>query len=207
MTEEMKAIRDDIAFMRALAEEGRQAPLLGGGILVAAGLIFGLASLLQWAIMVDVLRLSGWASLIIWLTSGAIFGVAATYIIRRANGRPGAQAVVNRATGSAWSAVGFTIFVIWLALAVIGYRTRDAAVMNIFPLIILALYGAAWSIAASMTRKGWMRLTSLGCFAGAVGLGFLADSPHMLLAYAACLGAFAILPGLALIRQEPSDTV
>jgi len=207
MTDEMKAIRDDIAFMRALAEEGRQAPLLGGGILVSAGAIFGLASLLQWAIGTNILRLSPWAPLFIWVGSGLVFGVLATLIIRGSRGRPGAQSTVNRATGSAWSGVGFSIFVIWLGLAVIAYRTRDAAVMNVFPLIILALYGSAWSIAASMTRKAWMRVTSLGCFAGAVGLGFLVDSPHMLLAYAGCLVAFAILPGLALMRQEPSDIV
>jgi len=207
MTDEMKAIRDDIAFMRALAEEGRQAPLLGGGILVAAGVIFGLASLFQWAIGIGVLRLSPWAPLFGWVISALIFAVFATLIVRRTRGRPGAQATVNRATGSAWSAVGFSIFVIWLGLAVIAYRTRDAAVIQVFPLIILALYGSAWSIAASMTRKGWMRLTSLGSFAAAVALGLLANSPHMLLAYAGCLVAFAILPGLALMRQEPSDIV
>ena len=41
MTDQNQAIRDDIAFMRALAEEGRQTPLLGGSVLVAVGLIFG----------------------------------------------------------------------------------------------------------------------------------------------------------------------
>ena len=35
------AIRDDIAFMRALAEEGRNGPLVGGPMLLAAGLSFG----------------------------------------------------------------------------------------------------------------------------------------------------------------------
>jgi hypothetical protein len=207
MTDEMKAIRDDIAFMRALAEEGRQAPLLGGGMLVAAGVIFGLASLFQWATGMGVLRISPWGPIIVWVGSGLIFAVFATLIIRRSRGQPGAQATVNRATGSAWSAVGFSMFVIWVGLAVIAYRTRNAAVIQVFPLIILALYGAAWSIAASMTHNGWMRVTSLGCFAAAMGLGFLADSPHMLLAYAACLAVFAILPGLALMRQEPSDIV
>ena len=41
MTDQNQAMRDDIAFMRTLAEAGREGPLNGGSILVAAGLIFG----------------------------------------------------------------------------------------------------------------------------------------------------------------------
>lgn len=207
VTEEMKAIRDDIAFMRALAEEGRQAPMLGGGVLVAAGATFGLASLVQWATTTGLLVVSPWAPLVIWLGAAAVFGIAARTVIRRSQGKAGAQASVNRATGAAWSAVGWTIFVIWIALMAMGFRTKNWAVMEVFPIIILALYGAAWAIAAAMTRKGWMRLTAVGCFLAAMVMGLLAGTPHMLLAYAACLVLFAVIPGLALMRQEPSDIV
>ena len=58
-----------------------------------------------------------------------------------------------------------------------------------------------------MTRKGWMRSTAWGCFAAAVVMGLLAGTPHMFLAYAACLVLFGVIPGLALMRQEPSDIV
>ena len=40
--DQMQSVHDDIAYMKALAQEGRQAPLLGGFILISAGLIFGL---------------------------------------------------------------------------------------------------------------------------------------------------------------------
>src|SRR5206468_3183050 len=42
------SIDDNIAFMRALAEEGRNAPFVGGPIMLAAGLCFGSASLAVW---------------------------------------------------------------------------------------------------------------------------------------------------------------
>ena len=203
----MKAIRDDIAFMRALAEEGRQAPMLGGGVLVSAGAIFGTASVLQWATLAGLPIISPWAPLVIWLGAGAIFAIAARTVIRRSQRKTGAQASVNRAAGAAWSAVGWPMFAIWVALMAMGYRTRNWAVIDVFPIIILALYGAAWAIAAAMTRKGWMRSTAWGCFAAAVVMGLLAGTPHMFLAYAACLVLFGVIPGLALMRQEPSDIV
>jgi hypothetical protein len=203
----MKAIRDDIAFMRALAEEGRQAPMLGGGVLVAAGIVFGLASVLQWSTMVGVLNVSPWAPLVIWAAASAVFGAVATLILNQSKTKPGYQSSVNRATGSAWSAVGYTIFAIWMALMAMGFRTQNWAVMQVFPIVILALYGAGWGVAATMSRRAWMRLTSLGCFVGAILIGLMTDSPHMLLVYAGCLVLFGVIPGVALMRQEPSDIV
>jgi len=43
MTRDTQTIQDDIAYMRALAQEGRHAPLLAGPVLVTAAVIFGAA--------------------------------------------------------------------------------------------------------------------------------------------------------------------
>lgn len=48
---------------------------------------------------------------------------------------------------------------------------------------------------------------ALGSFAGAVAMGALAASPYLMLGYAACLVLLAVVPGLVLMRQEPSDIV
>ena len=39
MTRDTQTIQDDIAYMRALAHEGRHAPLLAGPVLVAAAVV------------------------------------------------------------------------------------------------------------------------------------------------------------------------
>ena len=72
----MKAIRDDIACMRALAEEGRQAPLLGGSMLVSAGAIFGTASLIQWAVLSNVLRAPSLMLMVVWIAAAALYLLA-----------------------------------------------------------------------------------------------------------------------------------
>ena len=76
MTRETQTIQDDIAYMRALAHEGRHAPLLAGPMLVTAGLVFGTANLGQWAIQADVLDVSPWAQLGLWIGAGVVFAVA-----------------------------------------------------------------------------------------------------------------------------------
>jgi hypothetical protein len=207
VTEQMKDLRDDIAFMRALAEEGRSAPMLGGGILLAAGLIFGAASLLHWTILAGLLKLTPWAFPVIWIGAALGFGLVASLAGRRSRRKIGSNASVNRATGAAWSAVGGAIFVIFLAVAVMAARTGDPRLMDVIPLIILTLYGSAWMVAAAMTRRGWMSAVAIGCYVSAVGMGALGGHPATMLVYAASLLLFASVPGYILLRQEPSDLV
>lgn len=205
--DQLQDVRDDIAFLRALAQEGSQVPMLGGGISIAAGLIFALASVGHWLIAQKILVVSDWAYLVNWLGAGAIFGVVATLLIRRTSRQPGATSAVNTATGAAWSGVGMSIFVMWLGMMAIMFVTKNSAVFAVFPVLILALYGAAWSVAADMSRRGWLRVVSWGSYVGAVLMGLLTTSPYQMLAYAAALVLLAVVPGIILVRQEPADTI
>ena len=203
----MKDLRDDIAFMRALAEEGRSAPMLGGGILLAAGLIFGAASLLHWTILAGLLKLTPWAFPVIWIGAALGFGLVASLAGRRSRSKIGSNASVNRATGAAWSAVGGAIFVIFLAVAVMAARTGDPRLMDVIPLIILTLYGSAWMVGAAMSGKRWMTATALLSYASAIGVTWFVDGTSILLVFNVILVAVALIPGLILMRQEPSEIV
>lgn len=205
--EKIQTLKDDIAFMRALAQEGSAAPLLFGGVIVAAGLIFGAGAIGHWLIASDILRVSPWFFMVNWLGAAAVFGVALALLLRRAKGRPGFSSGGNKATGAAWAGVGLAIVVMWVGMTAIGLVTGDWAVMNVFPVLIFALYGAAWFVAAEMSGKRWLRLVAFGSFAAAVGMGVLTGHPLQMIGYAGCLMLLAVLPGLILMRQEPSDIV
>lgn len=205
--EKMQILKDDIAFMRALAQEGSSTPLLFGRVMVAAGLIFGLGSVGHWMIDAGVLRVSPWFFMVNWIAAGIVFSVVMTFILRRAKAQPGYNAGVNRATGAAWSGVGFAIFACFLGMTAIGVTTGNWKVMDVFPVLIFALYGAAWFVAGSLSKIGWIKLTALGSFAGAVLMGVLSATPYLMLGYAACLILLAVVPGLVLMRQEPTDIV
>jgi len=70
---DMQSVRDDIAFMRALAEEGRSTPLLGGAIMLTAGLVFGGASLAHFIISISGAHLTPWIYPTLWVGAGVFF--------------------------------------------------------------------------------------------------------------------------------------
>ncbi len=207
MTRDTQAIQDDIAYLRGLAHEGRQAPLLAGPILVTAGVIFGSTSLIQWAIQSGVLRLNPWSQLWIWVVAGAVFAIALTVLIGRIKTKPGVRSAGNKAVGAAWQAVGYGIFVTWLALVAMALKTGNGSWMAVMPTAVLVAYGSAWMIAAAMTRTRWMSMTALAAYVGAVAVAWFVGSPLIYLAYAAVLFAVALVPGLILMRQEPAEIV
>ena len=206
--EQMQNVRDDIAFMRALAAEGQRTPLLGGAILVAAGVIFGLASLAYWAMLEGVLRLDeNWGSMIIWMGALAVFLVALTILNMRVGRKPGARSPANRASGTAWMAVGFSIFAMGVSYAVAAVQLRSEEVMATFPSVIFALYGAGWAVAAAMTGKRWLWAIAFGSWLMAPILAWLSGLTLQFILYAAALFLLMAAPGFALMREEPSDIV
>ncbi|MDP1737029.1 MAG: hypothetical protein Q8L23_06280 [Caulobacter sp.] len=205
--EKIQTLKDDIAFMKALAQEGGSAPLLGGSILVAAGLIFGGASVVHWAVLTGILAVTPWAFPILWVAALGLFLVTLTILNRRLRGKPGAGTPGNRAAGTAWAAVGWTIFAISLSLMIIAIRAQSEIPMLVFPSLILGLYGMGWSVAAAMSGKRWIWLTAIGSYAGALVVAWFAIDPVVYLVYGAALLLLATLPGYVLMRQEPSDTI
>lgn len=205
--DQMKSVHDDIAYMRSLTQEGRNTPLLCGSVLVAAAVIFGAATLGQWAMAAGILQLSPWAPVWLWVGAGVLFTATLMVLIRRMDIKPGAQSPVNRAVGAAWSAVGFGIFAMWVTFMAIGLTTGDWAIMRAMPSVVFAAYGAAWMVAGTMVGVGWMKGVALIAYAGAVLLGVFSESAWIYLVFAGLMVFVALLPGLALMRQEPADVV
>jgi hypothetical protein len=202
-----QSAKDDIAYMRAMAQEGRHAPLLNGPIMVAAGVIFGAASVCQWAVASGTVVVSPWAQLWVWLAAGGAFAIALTVLIRRINTKPGCQSAGNKAVGAAWSAVGFGIFATWVAFMAVGYFNGDWSLMRAMPIIVFTAYGSAWTVAAMMSGVKWMNWTAIAAYAGAAVLGVFVNDPIGYLVFAALLVFVALLPGLALMRQEPAEVI
>lgn len=207
MTRDQQAIQDDIAYMRALAQEGQRTPLLAGRFLVAAAIIFGTANTGLWAVQSGTLNVSSSAQL--WISIGAVVAFALTLVVlvRRNKGQPGSRSSGNRAVGAAWSGVGYGIFVTWLGLVALSVKSGDWGYMAVMPTVVLVAYGSAWMVGAAMSGKRWMTGTALLSYASAVGVGWFIDSPAILLVFNVILVAVALIPGLVLMRQEPSEVV
>lgn len=201
------AARDDIAYMRSMAQAGQQAPLLNGPIMVAAGLIFGAANLAQWAIVSDLVAVEPIVMLWVWLTAGAAFSVALFFLIRRASRKPGYGSTGNKAVGAAWSALGFGIFVMWLSLMAVGFSSGNWELMWAMPSIVATTYGTAWMVSAAFSSQRWMTVVGLISYAGAIACGALIGNPDIYLVFSVLMVLTGLVPGLALMRQEPAEVV
>ena len=196
MTDAIDTIRNDIAYLRALAEGGREdQSRRGGAIMLAAGLVWSTCSVLQWAALTG--RIGEGVATGGWLLGSVLFFGALFWTIRR----DGKGVGRSKALGLAWSGVGWTIFVLFAAIFVATWRTHSQLLISFFPSIILALYGAAWSVAAALFDKGWLKLTCIGSFVMSVVCAWFIADPTQYLVYAAALLLLAGLPGAVMLRQ------
>lgn len=206
--DQIKSLREDITYMKALADEGSRGPLLGGSILVAAGLIFGTGSLAEWALQAGVLAgQGGVAHLYVWGGTGVLFTIALIALIQRQKGRPGHMSPSNRAFANAWMGVGLAIFAMSIALTTLIFKTGSDLPAAVFPSLIFALYGSGWAVSAAMSGQKWLWWPAIGGWVAAPILAWFVGDPTMWLVYAAGLILLALVPGAILMRQEPSDVV
>jgi len=203
MVEKAENTAADIAWMRKLAEEGAAAPMQGASILFAAGLIYGGASLLHWAQITNLVPTVDQAIGVGWLAATVLFLVVLFILIARLKRQGGVMTASNRASSTAWSALGWGIFALFASMAVLGWRAGEAGVMlgfALIPSVILVFYGIGWAISAAMHRNRMMWWLAIASFIAGPMLAALAGQAEQYLAYAAALFLLMALPGWLLMR-------
>ena len=204
MTENTEDPAADIAWMRRLAEEGAQAPMRGNSLLMFGGLLYGLASLFHWAIIVGLVPLAKNQIWIGWIAATVAYWIILAVTIPRLS-RAGVSTTANRAAGIAWSGMGWGIFAMFVAMSVLGWRLADEvaleAMFALIPSIIMVFYGVGWAVHAEMQRSRKLWVLSFASFAAAPLLALFAGQAEQYLAYAAALFLLMALPGWMLMRQ------
>jgi hypothetical protein len=194
-------LHSDISYMRNLAEDGRRGPILGGAFLAAAGLVFGGAAFVQWAMEAGYLRPFPVGD--IWIGAGMLFAAVWLALFLRLRGggegvRPGAN---QYAFGMAWSGAGAGIVVLILAIAIESTRMNAAVMEAANGLVAFAFYGTAWLVSGALARQRWMFVAAAAAFGFTLLLAWLANTPAQVLALGIALILTLTLPGLQLVRQ------
>jgi hypothetical protein len=200
----MENLRNDLEWLRSLAESGRSGPLQAGPYLVAGGAWFGGASLVLALAQLRVVALPEGAEAWIWTASAAGFFATLALLVYRS--RHDTERGPNRLINAAWSAAGVTIFVYWLASSLLAVRLDDGIVMVTMAPAVMSIYGLVWWIKGSLTGIRWMRVLALLSFASVFVLALAVGSPYVWLSYTVALVATALLPGLylmAMARKTP----
>ena len=204
------ALSEDIAFIRALAEEGRKTPFRGG-VSLAAGLIWGTASLYNWSVFSGLWNSSGRPVGADWWNApgatGANWSWLAAAVAFALVGIPlriyKSRSCGNRAAAAAWGGVGLACWVVSFAVIIAGVHTRQGIIFTILPPMIMALYGGAWMVSAVAFRAPWQRWVGVLSLLSSLLLAYTAGRPIEYLVFALSLYALAGLPGLvAVLRPQ-----
>jgi hypothetical protein len=201
MSDHADSLRDDISYMRSMAEQGRRGPLLGGAFLAAAGLIYGGGAALQWLVQTRSVSLAISIPLI-WIGASVLFTLIWFVLFFRLRGS-GVQApgTTQYAFGMVWSGCGLGIITMLGALAIASGRMNAPQLMEANAFVAFAFYGTAWFVSGVLARQAWMFAVALAAFATTLVLAMLIGTPAQLLAFAAGLVLTLSVPGFVLASR------
>lgn len=197
----------DLRYARALAEEGRHAPLLGGRYLVLFGLLLGVTYLAHWAVLTGAVEAPRWMFGAIWAGFGVCAGIGGAIIGARLRTLPGQTSLDNRIERAVWSAVTLATAAVVVGCLVGGGLARDPQMPNAIMPAVFGFYGIALLTTATVAEKPWLRWFAFAAFgvSGLVWLFVQADWIYLVGAAAALL--VLLTPGIVMVRAEASTTV
>lgn len=196
-------VREEISYLRKLADSGRKGPILGGVFLAGAGVVFGLTSMLAWAGYEGWLPISGGDQLYLWLGAFALFTILWFVIffrMRASGNKPVSQS--NAIFGTAWGGCGLGVMVSFACVEVVTRQLNAPVVQAGYVPVIFAFYGTAWFVSAALAKRVWMHLAAAGSFLFAFVMALLSDAPVQSLAMGVGLLLLLTLPGLKLVQDE-----
>jgi len=205
-------IKDDLAYVKALAEEGRDTPLVGGVFFVIWGGLMGLAALLVYAGKARWIELGPAGDYAPWLAALIIGWGLSIFFGRRIDLKPGATTLGNRTANAVWLSVGLFMTGLWLTIMFVHDNFTALGVPPYFLFHLIApigfgLYGVAFVATAAAARVGWLKwFVPLAWICAALSLALMGDDRQYLVM---AIGLFlsALAPGLILMRRAPSEVV
>jgi hypothetical protein len=192
----------DLAFMKALVEEGGRSQMTGGAIFLAAGLLYGLQCLVHWTQIVGITHFSDGFMLVFVIGITVAFVIALSVVIWR-DRKTRQRGVGTRALNAAFGGAGLANLALCSVFGLVAWRERSETIWLLYPVTISVVQGFAWFVAYMIRRRLWLALVSVGWYATAVGLGLLisrADLAAYILLLSVALLVLMALPGGVMMR-------
>lgn len=197
----------DIAYARTLAEEGRNAPLLGGAYLLFWGVLNSLAFSAHWSVVEDRFGIGNAGYGIVWMSYGIIAAIGMTLLRMRTREKPGLTTIGARAERAVWSGAGLALLAIVAGSIARMIFSGDSTAPNAIFGAAFAIYGAALFAVSMMTDQAWLRAFAWLSISVAGTLCLFANESWAYLV--AAIGSLLVLawPGVILLKREPSAIV
>lgn len=201
MSDDLETTREDLAFLRALAEGPEQPNRTMGPALFAAGLIYGFQVLVQWAAAAGLIALHGLAYMLFIIGCSVAFAIALTVLILKNRGTIN-RSINMRAFEAAFAGMGLANLAIVLVFVVATVRLSDSSLWYVYTPVVFTLQGGAWFVAFRLRKRNWMGAISVGWFLAALSLVMTVDTNTYILIVGVAMLALLALPGWIMMRLQ-----
>jgi hypothetical protein len=194
----------DLAFLRSIVAGDGRPPLTLAICYLAGGLLYGLQCLFHLGQASGLIRWPDLANLaFVVLISASFLAVLIWAILKdRREGAHHRGPLAARTLSAAFNATGMANCAVIIIFGVSAVRDNDFAVWLYYAAVVFALQAAAWFMAWTLKRRGWMLATAIGGWVAAVALGVLVREPlAYLMVCTVSLFALFALPGWMLLQQ------
>lgn len=206
MTKEELA--QEIAYVRTLAEEGRQAPLVGGSYLILFGTLLAVSYGMHWATLMGALGENGDDVLgYIWIGYFVFAFAGFALLVRRVHRKPGIASMANKVDRLVWRSVGLAITAVVIGCVGRMIIAQDYLAPNAIMGASFASFGIALGLTAAVSGQSWLTLVSLLSFATSATLFLYINEPWAYLLASIASVVVLLMPGIVLVRREPSPIV
>lgn len=195
----------DLAYARTLAEEGRQAPLIGGSYLVLFGVLLTIAYAAQYAALTGAMPRDYIG--FIWIGFGAFAFVGCVILGFRSRAMPGGGSVGNRADRTIWQGVAWAILVVVFGAVARSITYQDYSGANAIMAAGFGMYGIALYATASLSGHMWLRRVAWLAWGVSFTLWYFLGETWAYLAAAAGAVLVLLIPGIIMMRGEPAKVV
>lgn len=184
--------RADLAYIRQLMADTRQATYVSGGYFIVWGIAIGLGLLLTWLQLTGRMPMMPMAS---WTGCLVLGSIGTFFLVREEKNQP-VQTPAGRLIGMVWMSVGISMLIIFFVG--VGTGAMNGSLMT--P-VSSTLVGTAVFLTGTLASLNWVRNLALGWWLGAAAM-FAWPGLHVLLMMGIMLFVLYVIPGVILIRQK-----
>ncbi|WP_111640302.1 hypothetical protein [Marinimicrobium alkaliphilum] len=183
---------EDLAFIREIMADTRQAAGISGGYFVLWGLVVGVGLVATWLQVIGVLP---YQPMLTWGTCLGLGAVGNILMMWRDFRRP-VNSRAGRLVGTVW--MGLFVTQMIFIVAHLGFNTLPGEHM---PGIFSSLLGTGIFITGVLAGMPWLRNMALAWWLGAFAM-FAWPGDYVSLLMGGLLLLFYVVPGLVLIKQQ-----
>lgn len=199
--------KDDLDYLRDIAEAGYEAPLLGGRFLAWWGALITLAYLGHYWLLRDPFGMGGAAIGIMWLVT-MVVGLAGYFtLIAAMPEKPGRGSAANRAEPVLWMTAGFAIFALFGGIFLKLFSGGETLHPDASLPMVFGVYAIGLATTGSLARNKILTMASYFALGAVLLTAYLYREPELYLAGAASVMVTTFVPGLLLMRSEPASVV